>query len=167
LLHGSDAGDSVNRVVAQLSAFQDGLEAIREVLESGVGPSDQGPLTTQIAFSEESLSQMERLLKEMKTDTAGHPADVYLKIMKKQFKIMKSWTEPLLKGMHSQSADMSKLTQSLRQMKSDFQGVAGQVNEDRKPSPATKPLLKSTPMTTASTTNGEFSGTIKINCARR
>jgi len=144
LLHGSDAGDPVNRVVAQLSAFQDGLESIREVLESGVGTSDQGPLTTQIAFSEDSLSQMERLLKEMKTvlgafleksqtDSASASSlpDAYLKIMKKQFKIMKSWIEPLLKGMHTQSADMNKLTQSIGQTKGDFQGAARQVNEDR------------------------------------
>jgi len=145
LLHGSDASDPVNRVVAQLSAFQDGLEAIREVLESGVGTSDHGPLTTQIAFSEESLSQMERLLKEMKTDTAGHPADVYLKIMKKQFKIMKSWTEPLLKGMHSQSADMSKLCRNLRQMKGDYQGVVSKTDEDRQTFASYKAALEIDP----------------------
>ncbi len=144
LLHGSDAGDPVNRVVAQLSAFQDGLESIHDVLESGVGTSDQGSLTTQIAFSEQSLSQMERLLKEMKTvfsafleksqsdsAMAGGLPNAYLKIMKKQFKIMKSWIEPLLKGMHTQSADMNKLCRNIGQMKGGFQGDASQVNEDR------------------------------------
>ncbi|MDM8556785.1 DNA repair ATPase [Desulfococcaceae bacterium HSG7] len=144
LLHGSDAGDPINRVVAQLSAFQDGLESIHDVLESGVGTSDHEPLTTQIAFSEQSLSQMERLLKEMKTvlsafleknhtDTASvnRLPDAYLKIMKKQFKIMKSWIEPLLKGMHTQSADMNKLAQSIGQMKGGYQAVTSQSNEDR------------------------------------
>jgi tetratricopeptide (TPR) repeat protein len=51
--------------------------------------------------------------------------------MKKQFKIMKSWIEPLLKGLHTQSADMNKLCQSIGQMKGGFQGVSSQTDEDR------------------------------------
>jgi hypothetical protein len=82
LFRGTDAGDPVNRVVVQLSAFQDGLESIKETLASGIGEMIRDreasaaeseddrrrplePLMTQVSLTKEILSQLHAMMKAM------------------------------------------------------------------------------------------------------
>jgi len=82
LFRGTDAGDPVNRVVVQLSAFQDGLESIKETLAAGIGKmlrdreasaaaskADRQrplePLMTQVSLTQETLAQLHAIMKAM------------------------------------------------------------------------------------------------------
>ncbi len=86
MLRGMDESNPVTHVVAQLSAFQDGLESIRGALSAGVDQfmrfyqargsetreddreeRSSGPVQTMVSFSEETLSRIDRLAKEIKS----------------------------------------------------------------------------------------------------
>ncbi len=84
LLLGGDAGDPITRVVAQLSAFGDGLEAIEETLSAGMAHIQEASnksasneragagFPAEISLSKETLTQLQALFSEMNISLGGN-----------------------------------------------------------------------------------------------
>jgi hypothetical protein len=124
VLRGADASDPVMQVVAQLSAFHDGLLSIKETL------GDRG--LTRVAFTGDAVSQLGSLTQAVKSAIAsagkdareaGQIPNVYLKILKAQFDLMNSWMEPIFKTTQSQTREMQKLSQDIQNLKSVYREI--------------------------------------------
>jgi len=123
-LFGLEAGDRIVQVVLQLSHFQDGLQAIRNCLETGFTKAEANrernaslkkqPVVTQTALAPQTMQGLADLLSAWKTglDETGDvnaevqsdsmPAELgqaqanhLYKVLRHQFNIMHHWLKPM------------------------------------------------------------------------
>ncbi|MCP4682145.1 MAG: tetratricopeptide repeat protein, partial [Desulfobacterales bacterium] len=151
LYHGADAKDPVNRVVAQLSAFQDGLDTIGDVLSTGIdqvaeagkAKESQENAPSEISISEQTMTMMREMVAEGKAaimasvekEKPGEPLlppkvevvsripKAILKIIQMQFDMMHTWMSPALNETYRQSDEIEKITEAINQLKVAYKGV--------------------------------------------
>ena len=118
LLRGASADNPVTQVVAQLSAFQDGLTDIRDAITRGGGG-------TRIDFSEQTLDRLSDLAGHMKEAVAAASDDrpeqtALLKVIQSQFEVMNGWMAPILENSRQTGQNIQKLARDIQGLKSVY-----------------------------------------------
>ncbi len=138
LFQGADTSDPINRVVAQLSAFQGGLDAIRKVIATAAQnaqpqtPVEEAPM--QMTFSDETMTQLQQLITQTKAivDQSARPESLattgplpneMIDVIEKQFALMHAWMEPALTETRKQSKQISQIAIALTGLRTAYQGV--------------------------------------------
>jgi tetratricopeptide (TPR) repeat protein len=130
IFRGADGKDPVMQVVARLSAFQEGLESIRDALAAGLSQTDKG--RTQVSLDSATLERMENLYRSLETALAtalkeDREADrlpgLFLKTLKAQFELMNSWMEPTFKAAQVQTIEIQKLGRVVQNLKSVYREI--------------------------------------------
>ncbi|MEE4355413.1 MAG: DNA repair ATPase [Desulfococcaceae bacterium] len=141
MLRGMDDSDPVVQVVGQLSAFYDGLEGIRGVLDASLKQAGKQVGMTKVSFAEETMQQMEKLMQTLqsvlsaaskeesgpllppKMEVISRMPDGFLEVITGQMSIMNAWLDPMFKSSRQQSAVMKKLYEEIRNLQSVYREI--------------------------------------------
>ncbi len=105
---GTDGSDPMNRVVAQLAAFSQGMEGIQQALEKQ--PASAPPVVIDISPLAQSFDALQKTIREKSGN--GHPSDPRLRNIEHEMEMLHS-TLATLKDLAAQQRDHLKNTQQL------------------------------------------------------
>ncbi|MEM7456303.1 MAG: DNA repair ATPase [Planctomycetota bacterium] len=158
LLGSASKDDQFSQVIAQLTTFSDGLNQIRGVLDMGVGKivdaqtEEANVLQTatmrEISHAVGELATFNKTLDEIKDlisdgaiagdDTAGSSTqkvqvinkvpDVFLEVMRNQFRVLQTWMEPIL-NLAESMPEASQLGSAARATGDSYEEMIGKIEQ--------------------------------------
>jgi hypothetical protein len=145
-LKGVSSDDRFGQAVVQLSAFGEGLDAIRRTMADGVAElreAGETRLAAEAAAQEGARAtdaeevSAERLAKILAALKAEMPPQevlvqhkvprVVLGVVSAQFELMQRWLQPLLEAGNQQSAEMQKLQASVEKCLANYGALIGEL----------------------------------------
>ena len=142
LFNGADESDPMTQVVVQMGQFSEGLDGIKDALSNRQESVKAEPVQSQLNLSPETIEELkslflDRVLKASeqapeakepneleiipnKVEIVNTVPDFFAHIVNDQLKLMEAWMQPLLESNLKHGSDLSKLTETLDAMKTDF-----------------------------------------------
>lgn len=131
-LQGVGADDRVGQAVVELSAFSEGLEAIRRTLTEGVG----------ILRSSDEQRREEVVPEAKPAEVAPLPQKVIvqhkvprvvLSVVKSQFELMQNWLSPIMAAENQQAAEMQQLRHTIEKCLVEYGKMIGELESAKTP----------------------------------
>ncbi|NQT38088.1 MAG: DNA repair ATPase [Planctomycetes bacterium] len=157
-LKGVGEDQKFGQMIVQLTNFSDGLDRIKQVLDSGldrmtepreeVEPAEPAELTA--SFDAQTLGAINQLVEQLQSRAAAASDDVQpelqapppqeirvvsrvpsaiLSVLRNQFQLMQGWLEPIHRSTSLQTSEMKKLRELIDGNQQKYQELIGQLEE--------------------------------------
>jgi len=133
-LQGMSADDRVGQAVVELSAFSEGLEAIRRTLTDGVTflrDSEQQRQAEEVAIPVAKAAEAAPL--PQKVVVQHKVPRVVLGVVKSQFQLMQDWLGPILAAESEQAGEMQQLRESVERCLEQYEEMIGELESAKPP----------------------------------